>query len=184
MSDYVVKDDSLTAVADAIRAKSGSNEQLEFPDGFVRGISNIASSGVTSINGLTGDVTGIQTTANLVTSVSSQSTDEQYPSAKCLNDELAQKENATVIVRKTSSDTSQTLAENTFYIWPEILSLTITCPSTGGPYAFRFTSGSTVTTFSMSGIVMPSDWEVKTNTIYEVNILEGYAVATSWEVGS
>lgn len=41
---------------------------------------------VTSVNGSTGAVTGLQTTANLVTSLSSASTDSQYPSAKCVYD--------------------------------------------------------------------------------------------------
>ena len=41
---------------------------------------------VTSVNGQTGAVTGLQTTANLVTSLSSASTDSQYPSAKCVYD--------------------------------------------------------------------------------------------------
>ena len=44
------------------------------------------SAPVSSVNGQTGAVTGLQTTANLVTSVSSASTDTQYPSAKCLYD--------------------------------------------------------------------------------------------------
>ena len=41
---------------------------------------------VTSVNGSTGAVTGLQTTSNLVTSVSSSSTNSQYPSAKLLYD--------------------------------------------------------------------------------------------------
>lgn len=45
-----------------------------------------SSTGVSSVNGSTGAVTGIQTTSNLVTSVDSNSTDTQYPSAKCLYD--------------------------------------------------------------------------------------------------
>lgn len=44
------------------------------------------SAPVSSVNGQTGAVTGLQTTSNLVTSVSSSSTDSQYPSAKCLYD--------------------------------------------------------------------------------------------------
>lgn len=44
------------------------------------------SAPVSSVNGQTGAVTGMQTTSNLVTSVSSSSTDSQYPSAKCLYD--------------------------------------------------------------------------------------------------
>ena len=45
-----------------------------------------SSTGVTSVNGNTGAVTGIQTTSNLVTSVSSSSTNSQYPSAKLFYD--------------------------------------------------------------------------------------------------
>ena len=41
---------------------------------------------VTSVNGNTGAVTGLQTTSNLVTSVSSSSTNTQYPSAKLFYD--------------------------------------------------------------------------------------------------
>ena len=41
---------------------------------------------VTSVNGNTGAVTGLQTTSNLVTSVSASSTNTQYPSAKLLYD--------------------------------------------------------------------------------------------------
>lgn len=41
---------------------------------------------VTSVNGQTGAVTGLQTTGNLVTSLSASSTNSQYPSAKCVYD--------------------------------------------------------------------------------------------------
>ena len=44
------------------------------------------SAPVSSVNGQTGAVTGLQTTSNLVTSVSASSTNTQYPSAKCLYD--------------------------------------------------------------------------------------------------
>lgn len=45
-----------------------------------------SSTGVTSVNGAHGAVTGVQTTSNLVTSVSSSSTNSQYPSAKLFYD--------------------------------------------------------------------------------------------------
>lgn len=86
----------------------------------------------------------------------------------------------TTVVNKTASDTSQTLAANTFYIWPEMSALTITCPATGGPYAFRFTSGSTATTLTMTGITMPDDFSVEANKVYEVNVYQGYGLAVSW----
>lgn len=44
---------------------------------------------VTSVNGQTGAVTGLQTTANLVTSLSESSTDTQYPSAKAVYDAVS-----------------------------------------------------------------------------------------------
>ena len=46
----------------------------------------VLSANVTSVNGNTGAVTGIQTISNLVTSVSSSSTNSQYPSAKLFYD--------------------------------------------------------------------------------------------------
>lgn len=44
------------------------------------------ASAVTSVNGRTGAVTGLEETSNKVTSVSSASTNDQYPTAKCLYD--------------------------------------------------------------------------------------------------
>ena len=93
-------------------------------------------------------------------------------------------EPVTAVVNKTASDTAQTLAANTFYIWPEMSALTITCPATGGPYAFRFTSGATATTLTMTGITMPDDFTVEAGKVYEVNVYEGYGLAVSWEVSA
>lgn len=39
MAEYLVQDTSLTAVADAIRAKTGSADSLAFPSGMVEAIS-------------------------------------------------------------------------------------------------------------------------------------------------
>lgn len=92
------------------------------------------------------------------------------------------KEAVTEIVTKTAADTSCTLEENKFYVWPEMASLTITCPATGGPFAFRFTSGSTATVLSLTGITMPDDFAVETDRVYEINVYEGMGLAVSWEV--
>lgn len=94
------------------------------------------------------------------------------------------KEAVTEIVTKTAADTSCTLEENKFYVWPEMTSLTITCPATGGPFAFRFTSGSTATVLSMTGITMPDDFSVEADRVYEINVLEGMGLAVSWEVSA
>lgn len=95
--------------------------------------------------------------------------------------DISGKENVTTVVNKTSADTSQTLAADTFYIWPEMSALTITCPATG-MYAFRFTSGSTATTLTMTGITMPDGFTVEASKVYEINVYNGYGVAQSWSV--
>lgn len=42
MANYLINDTQLTSVADAIRAKSGSNEGISFPNGFISEIGNIS----------------------------------------------------------------------------------------------------------------------------------------------
>lgn len=44
-NEYLVNSDDLTGVADAIREKGGTNEQLVFPSGFVSAIENITCGG-------------------------------------------------------------------------------------------------------------------------------------------
>lgn len=95
--------------------------------------------------------------------------------------DISGKANVTTAVSKTSADTSQTLAADTFYVWPEMSALTITCPATG-MYAFRFTSGSTPTTLTMTGITMPDGFTVEASKVYEINVYNGYGVAQSWSV--
>ena len=41
MSKFIVTEESLTNIANAIRSKTGNSEQLVFPDGFVNSISGI-----------------------------------------------------------------------------------------------------------------------------------------------
>lgn len=45
MAEYLAKSEDLTAVADAIRAKGGTDAQLTFPDGFVGAVQAIATGG-------------------------------------------------------------------------------------------------------------------------------------------
>lgn len=62
------------------------------PDtGTYRSIDAVGGNGsgggaVSSVNGRTGAVTGLQEASNLVTSLSASSTNAQYPSAKCVYD--------------------------------------------------------------------------------------------------
>ena len=48
MSEYLVQGASLTAVADAIRAKSGTTDKMEFPGGFVSAVGAIQAGGDSS----------------------------------------------------------------------------------------------------------------------------------------
>lgn len=45
MANYIATTEELTSVADAIRAKGGTSEQLVFPDGFVAAIGDIQTGG-------------------------------------------------------------------------------------------------------------------------------------------
>lgn len=60
MADYVVKEESLAGIADAIREKCGSSELFEFPDGFVEAIAGITG----SINGVSKFSSGTYTAAS------------------------------------------------------------------------------------------------------------------------
>lgn len=71
MTDYIVQDTSLTAVANAIRAKTGGSSPISFPDGFVSEIGNmsgeqpqlnaptisVSSSGIQSVISITNPTT-------------------------------------------------------------------------------------------------------------------------------
>ena len=86
---------------------------------------------------------------------------------------------AWTIENKTNADTSVTLTTGKFYIFPEMSTLTVTVTNTG-MYAFRFTSGTTATTLTVTGATMPDSFTVEASKVYEVNIYQGYAVVSSW----
>lgn len=79
-----------------------------------------------------------------------------------------------------------TAEADTRYICGEVTSLSFT-PCASGICDVRFTSGSTVTVLTLPNTVKMSDWfdatSLETNTIYEINILDGvYGVVTTWAV--
>lgn len=79
----------------------------------------------------------------------------------------------------TASDTSVTLQTGKFYVFPTMASLAVTVTATG-MYAFRFTSGATPTTLTVTGATMPDSFTVEANKVYEVNVYQGYGVVQSW----
>lgn len=81
------------------------------------------------------------------------------------------------VVKKTASDTSVALEENTVFVFPEMATLTII----GENGTFKFTSGATATVLTLPDSVI-SDLAVEPNRIYEVSIVDGYLAWISWAV--
>ncbi len=126
------------------------------------------------------DLDNKPTIPTVPTTVSSFTNDAGYLTQ---HQDISNKQNVITTQTMTSSDTIVTLQQNVFYIFPEMATLTITCPLTG-MYAFRFVSGSTPTTLTITGITMPDDFEVEAEKIYEINVYQGLGVVTSWAVNS
>jgi len=57
MDYYVVSNNSLTSVADAIRNKSGNNQQLSFPEEFITEINNLSQTGHEGVSNVFVDTT-------------------------------------------------------------------------------------------------------------------------------
>ena len=65
------------------------------------------------------------------------------------------------------------------------LAIQFNAPASGevAQYHFDFVSGATAVPLTMpSGVVMPDGWTVDTNSRYEVDVLNNYAVVAGWEV--
>ena len=85
---------------------------------------------------------------------------------------------------QTVTGTTLTLnpaVDNTMYLCGELTELTVTAP-TSGIFAVRFTSGTTPTVVTFTGITMPDDWPttLDASTTYEINVLNGFGVWQSW----
>lgn len=131
---------------------------------------------VQSVNGQTGAVTVTDTNTTYTISISGN--------VITLTPSSGTAQSITVptewtVQNMTSGDTTVTLNANTFYVFPEMSSLAITV-STTGMYAFRFESGATATTLTVTNATMPDSFTVEANKTYEVNVYQGYAVVQSW----
>ena len=71
------------------------------------------------------------------------------------------------------------------YMCGEVSSLTFAAPSIG-ICDVMFTSGATAADITLTGVTMPDDWPaaLDSNTVYEINVLNGYGVFSSWAVSS
>ena len=92
----------------------------------------------------------------------------------------------TLVMTKTSSDTEAELSPNTFYVFPEMASLSVTFSDPVSldivnEYKFRFTSGSTATMLTLPSTVV-GDITVEANKVYEISVVDNYLVYQSWAV--
>lgn len=92
----------------------------------------------------------------------------------------------TLIITKTSSDTAIELSPNTFYVFPEMATLSVTFSDPVSldivnEYKFRFTSGATATTLTLPSTVV-GDITIEVNKVYEISIIDNYLVYQSWAV--
>ena len=92
----------------------------------------------------------------------------------------------TLVITKTSSDTEAEFSPNTFYVFPEMASLSVTFSDPVSldivnEYKFRFTSGSTATMLTLPSTVV-GDITVEANKVYEISVVDNYLVYQSWAV--
>ena len=84
----------------------------------------------------------------------------------------------------SGSTPSITAADNTIYTCGEVSSITVTAAA-NIDFTVIFTSGSTAATLTMDqNITMPDSFSVETNTRYEINVSNGYAVVAGWAVSA
>lgn len=126
------------------------------------------------------DLTGYEQTSNKVTSISSSSTDTQYPSAKCVYDELVDKQDAQATVSQSAPSTI-TLADNTTYYLSNVSSLTLTYPQdTHWECLLQFetsSSGTVTVTFPNTTKYIGDVPTFDNSGIWEISIKDGIVVA-------
>lgn len=134
--------------------------------------SDIPSVPVQSVNGKTGAV---------VLSASDIGYNSSNVAAKLSALDTGKEDKTTYQNVSGSTLTLNPAADNTMYLCGELTELTVTAPA-NGIFGIRFTSGTTPTIVSFTGITMPDDWPATLNasTIYEINVLNGLGVWQSW----
>ena len=92
---------------------------------------------------------------------------------------ISAKQDATSYVTLSGTIVTQTGADNTMYLCGELAELTFTAPATGQT-AIRFTSGTTPTVATFSGVTWLNGFDptaIEASKTYEVNILNGLGCA-------
>lgn len=117
-------------------------------------------------------------TAAVGTSAKFAREDHKHPS----DTSKANKWNVSTIAN--SGDVIQSLVPNTFYVFTSsaMTSLTLQVPefSNSNQYHVRFKTGSTPPTLTITGAILPDNFTVEAQKIYELDILDRYVAVTSW----
>ena len=93
---------------------------------------------------------------------------------------ISQKETKTTYTTLSGTTVTQTGEDHMMYLCGELATLSFTAPQTGIT-AIRFSSGTTATVVTLTGITMPDDWTgAEASTTYEINVLNGLGVWQSW----
>jgi hypothetical protein len=93
---------------------------------------------------------------------------------------IDQKETKTTYTTLSGTTVTQTGEDHVMYLCGELATLSFTAPASGIT-AIRFTSGTTATVVTLTGITMPDDWTgAEANKTYEINVLDGKGVYASW----
>ena len=112
----------------------------------------------------------------------SDSTKDDYIKNKPTIPSITNKANKITIVNYGTSSTTTTLSENTYYIWGEVASLTLTLGTPAdasklSEYMFEFQSGATPTTLSLPSSVKWVDTPtIEANKTYQVSIVNDIAI--------
>lgn len=91
-------------------------------------------------------------------------------------------------ITKDSADTVVSLVPNKLYVFPEMVTLSVTLSAPEDTavmveYHFIFSSGATATTLTIPDTVkVPSGFTVDANKIYEISIMENCLTYQSWEI--
>lgn len=97
--------------------------------------------------------------------------------------EIANLVETSVLIQNVSgTDPVITAQDNYRYICGEVATLNFT-PCVSGICDVKFTSGSTATELTLpSTAVMPDNFIVEANRVYELNFLDGMGVCQSWPI--